>query len=312
MKSECIISILLITTLLASCSTVPSETAAATQITTTEAVDTAPVETASETEEVIPETTEAGPIVVETGFTTSEPEIEEDNGTSKRVTFFRDDNVIKSKVYLPEGEGPFKTVIITGGLYASLGFYSSKAEAFCDSGYAVIEMRPANNVMPSPYTEPEFIGDFVYDQMLDIFALMDSLTYFSEFDTSNLYLFGHSMGGLATVYAGVLRQDAIKGIILAEPSFQYPETMTFENGQKLPTDFYTFLADCTAPVLIITGTGERPDLNDFPHFYDNAINTLVNSQLVTVEGADHVMSGDYGIQMVEQAVTVMEIWEQQA
>ena len=163
--------------------------------------------------------------------------------------------------------------------------------------------------MPAFYKEPEYLGDFVSEQMLDLFAVMDALSFFSEADQSDIYLFGHSMGGLAAVYAGVLRQYAIKGMILAEPSFQYAESMTFENGRKLPADFYPFLAGCSVPVVIVKGTGDRPDIDDFPHFYDKAIESLPEGELVIIEGADHLMNGEYGRQMAEQAIAVLEALE---
>lgn len=242
-------------------------------------------------------------------YALSAPEIEQDNGTSKRVTFYRDGNPIQSKILLPEGEGPFKTIIITGGLYATLGFYSGKARIFNQNGYAVIEIRPTNNKMQLNNQQPEYLGDFIFEQTLDLSAVIDSLSFFPEFDLSGIYLYGHSMGGLATVYAGGMRQNEIKGMILVEPSFQYPENMTYENGRKLPAEFYPFLSGCNIPVVIVQGTGDRPDLDDFPHFFDKAIDVLPHAELLVIDGADHIMNGDAGKQMAEQAVAVLETWE---
>ena len=255
-------------------------------------------------------TTESASSSIEATFDyeISDPEIEKDSGTTKNVTFYRNGNPIKAKIMLPEGEGPFKTIVIVGGLYASLGFYSNKAQVFNENGYAVVEIRPTNNKMPPFYKEPEYLGDFVFEQMLDLSAVMDALKFFSQVDLSHIYLYGHSMGGLAAVYAGVLRQDAIKGIILVEPSFQYPENMAFENGQKLPADFYSFLSDCQVPVVIIQGTGERPDLHDFPHFYDKAIESLPKGEIIIIDGADHLMNGEYGEQMVDSVCGLINEW----
>ena len=288
-RVRCVISVLLLAAMLTACGKAsPAAESAA-----------APIETVPD-----PEPTPA-PVEVKLDYVIDEPVIEEDSGASKRVTFYRDGNPIKAKLMLPEGERPFPTVVITGGLYASLGLYSEKARVFNENGYAVVELRPTNNKMPAFYSEPEYLGDFVYEQTLDILAVTDALEFFPELDLSKLFLFGHSMGGLATAYAGVLKQDAIRAMILVEPSFQYPESMTFENGQTLPTAFYPLLSECETPVLIVKGTGERPDLPDFPHFYDRAIEALPKAELVTVEGADHPMNGDYGTQMVEQVVRIL-------
>ena len=57
--------------------------------------------------------------------------------------------------------------------------------------------------------------------------------------------------------------------------------------------------------MIIKGTGDRPDLEDFPHFYDKAIESLPEGELLIIEGADHLMNGEYGMQMAEQAAAVL-------
>lgn len=286
MKAKSIISLAIVATLLTSCGIAPIQESTMSEITETIAAS----------------------FEVQLDYVTSDPEIEEDKGTTKKVTFYRDGNPVKAKIYLPEGEGPYKTIIIVGGLYASVGIYSNKAQVFTENGYAVVEIRPTNNKMPQPYAEPEYNGDFVYDQTLDLCAVMDELEAFDELDSLNVYLFGHSMGGLVTIYAGVLKQDEIKGIILVEPSFQYPEKLSYENDQKLPDDFYTFLSGCQLPVVIFQGTGDRPDIKDFPNFYDKAIEAIPDSELLIIEGADHQMSGEYGTQMASEAVSVMESW----
>lgn len=289
MKTKAFVSIIISAVMLTSCSNAAVQTSDA--VITTEITESTTV-----------------PFEVKTDYAVSDPEIEEDKGLTKKVNFYRDGNLIRSKITLPEGDGPFKTIIVTGGLYATLGIYSGKTKNFVDNGYAVVEISPTNNKVPMPYKEPDYLGDFVYDQMLDIFAVMDELKSFQEIDQSGLYLFGHSMGGLATTYAGILRQDKVKGMILVEPSFQHTETMKFENDQKLPTDFYSFLSGCNIPVLIIKGTGERPDLNDFPHFYDKAGETLPDAKLITIDGADHQMSGEFGSAMSEKASEIINEW----
>ncbi len=278
-------------------STVTEETAVAmtetTAVTTTTTESTTKASTVSETSQ---------------GPKPSDPEIKDEGETIKRVTFYRDGNPIKAKVYLPKGKGPFKTVIILGGMYVDLGYYSGKAQLFNDKGYAVVEMSPTNNKLMGVYQLPEFLGDFVYEQMQDMLSVKDDLKYFPELDQSKVYLFGHSVGGLGAVYAGAECQDSFKGLILIEPSFQYPETMLFENDKKLRTDFYPLLSEFKIPVLIVKGTGDRPDLEDFPHFYDKAVETIPDAKLITVEGADHPMHGEPGNQMVLDVCKNIKKW----
>ncbi|MBO4579155.1 MAG: alpha/beta hydrolase [Clostridiales bacterium] len=285
-----IIPVLLLA-MLASCSKAPDMTSATT---TTEVTTTARSETATS------ETTTA-PLP-------SDPEIKEESETVKRVVFYRDGNPVKAKVYLPEGEGPFKTVVIVGGMYIDLGYYSGKADIMNGNGYAVVEVSPSNNKLTGVYQLPEYMGDFVYEQMQDLLYVMDDLEMFPEIDQDNIYLFGHSVGGLTTLYAGAERQASIKGLILVEPSFQYPETMLFEKDQKLRTDLYPLLSEIKVPVLIVKGTGDRPDLEDFPHFYDKAVEAVPNAELVTIEGADHPMRGEPGNEMARTVCQYIEKW----
>lgn len=293
MKTKCLISLILAAGLLVSCSNAPAVNTSVTEETTT----TVSTETkASETSET------------EAGLKPSDPEVKVESETLKRVTFYRDGNPIQSRIYLPEGEGPFKTVILIGGMYIDLGYYSGKAKIFNDNGYAVIEMSPTNNKLTGVYELPEYMGDFVYEQAQDLLSVMDDLALFPELDLSDIYLFGHSIGGLATLYGGMTRQDSVKGMILVEPSFQYPETMTFENEQTLRTDLYPLLSECKVPVLIVKGTGDRPDLTDFPHFYDKAAETIPSCELVTIEGADHPMRGEPGNQMVVSVCEHIKGW----
>lgn len=303
MKKKIFISLILTAALLASCSNAKVETTLTTEdttaVTTTEATTT--TTTTAETKSTTTSETTSGP-------KPSDPEIKDESETLKRVTFYRDGNPIKAKLYLPEGKGPFKTVILLGGMYVDLGYYSGKAQIFNDKGYAVVEMSPTNNKLMGVYQIPEFLGDFVYEQMQDMLSVMDDLKSFPEIDSSDIYLFGHSIGGLGAVYAARERQDEIKGLILIEPSFQYPETMLFENEETLRKDFYPLLSELKVPVLIVKGTGERPDLTDFEHFYDKAIETIPSAKIVTIEGADHPMHGEPGNQMAESVCENIKGW----
>ncbi len=291
MKAKCVISLILATVMLASCSSVPDKTS--------ESIS----ETASETV-----TDLTMPSIAPFEYEITEPVIESLTDSSDKITFYRDGNKITANFTRPEGSGPYKTVIILGGLYASLGFYSGKAKLYNENGYAVIEVHPTNNKVPEPYKEPAYIGDFVFEQAEDLCAVIDSLKYLPDVDLSNIYLFGHSIGGLGTVYAGIYKQDEIRGMILVEPSFQHSSTMKFENETRIDPDLYGVLSDLNVPVVIFKGTGERDDIPDFDHFYDKAIACLPDGQLAVIDGAEHAMLGEPGKQMVSKSVEILNTW----
>ena len=53
-------------------------------------------------------------------YLVSAPVIQESTDITKLVTFYIDGTPIKGKITFPEGEGPFKTIIISSGLYGTL------------------------------------------------------------------------------------------------------------------------------------------------------------------------------------------------
>ncbi|MBO4522121.1 MAG: alpha/beta hydrolase, partial [Methanomicrobium sp.] len=215
----------------------------------------------------------------------------EPGSRTRNVVFYRDGNPIDGKITVPEGKGPFKTIIISNGLYASLGRYSGKALRYSENNYAVIEFQFQNGANPPPdYSDPEYLGDFIYEQVLDLYAVIDSMTYFPEVDLGNIYLYGHSMGGLVCSYAGTYRQHEIKGLLLVDPSFYAAERMNFEHEETITTDIYPLISQCYIPAVIITGTAGS--FGEDPHFFDEARAALPDCEYVVIEGANHRMDGD--------------------
>ncbi len=254
----------------------------------------------------MPEPTSA-PGYPEFKYTISEPDVDKPVGRTRTVTFYRDGNPIYGKITVPAGKGPFKTIIISSGLYAYLGRYSGKAKRYSDNGYAVIEFHFQNGTAPEPYADPEYLGDFIYDQVLDLYSIIDSMEYFPEVDKSNIYLYGHSMGGLVTSYAGTMRQDEIKGLILVDPSFYAADFMHFQFEKKITTDIYPLISECNIPVVIITGT--EGSFGEDPTFFDEARAAFPDCRYEIIEGADHRMDGAASDQVVDRSIEVMEAWE---
>ena len=236
----------------------------------------------------------------------SEPLIEKTTSSTKSLIFFRDGEQIDGKITLPNGDGPFKTIIIANGLYAPLGRYSNKAQSYSEKGYAVIEFQYQNGTPPPSYDDPEYIGDFIYEQVKDLCAVMDSMEYLPYVDRSNIYLYGHSMGGLVATYTGVMRQDEIRGLILVDPSFYAHDLMEFEHEQTITTDIYSVIRKCYIPAVIITGTAGS--FGEDPHFFDEAREAFLNCRYIVIEGAGHTMEGAASEQVVELSVETIESW----
>jgi len=253
-----------------------------------------------------PEAKAVTPEFVPGAYTVDRPLIEKTTESTKDIRFFRDGQTIYGRITFPEGKGPFRTIVISSGLYAQLGRYESKAKSYGEKGFCVIEFSFQNGTPPPSYEDPEYLGDFIYEQVLDLYAVMDSLEYLDEVDLENVYLYGHSMGGLVASYAGTYRQDEVRGMILVDPSFYATDLMEFEKGQTITTDIYPLIRQCGIPVAIITGTqgsfGE--DLN----FYDDARAAFPHCQYIVIDGADHRMDGEASEKVVRMSVKAIESW----
>lgn len=62
------------------------------------------------------------------------------------------------------------------------------------------------------------MGTAFLSEMRDLYAVMDSLSYLPGIDSENVYLWGHSLGGLTVAYAGCDRTSEVRGLILVEPA----------------------------------------------------------------------------------------------
>lgn len=234
------------------------------------------------------------------------PEAGAESGNRRDAVFFRDGMQINAAITTPEGKGTFKTIIISGGLYSRLGRYTSKAEEYCKKGYVVIEFDFINGEPPPSYADPEYIGDFIFEQILDLNAVLDESKLLPQVDTDNIYLYGHSMGGLVASYVGTQRQDDLKGLILVDPSFYATALMEFEGEQTITTDINMLIGYCDIPVVIITGT--TGSFGEDPHFFDEQLRAFPDCEFVIIEGANHRMDGMAGKQVVERSDEVLKNW----
>ncbi len=300
-KAESLISLAVAAALMASCSAKPEPAKDATAKNV--------IETTVTVETTVEEDT--GPEFPPITYDISDPELEKAEGLTKEVYFSRDGQLICGKITYPNsrefGQGPYKTIIFSHGLYAPLGRYSDKARYYSEYGYAVIEFEFQNSDVPDPYEDPEYIGDYIYEEVKDLFAVIDSAKYLPDVDASNIYLYGHSMGGLVASYAGAMRQEDIKGLILVDPSFYATDLMEFEKEQTITTDIYSLLKELTIPVLIITGT--EGSFGEDPHFFDDARKAIPHCQYIVIEGADHIFGGEASEHLVDVSVEAMKKWE---
>lgn len=250
------------------------------------------------------------------------PEVTDVSDTDKTVYFYRDDMKIYGKMYLPEGGGPFPVVIFSQGLSTSYSYSIDIMEKLTQNGIAGITCDYTGAVNNSP-SDGVITDMSVLTQATDLSAVIDALSYLPEIDTENVFLWGHSLGGLVSSVEATQRPDDIKGIVVVEPSYQMHDQMRemFPEGTELPDVIYSpmymgriFVDDMLSfniydempkfknNVLIIGGT-KAPSIGaEAPEYLKKAIETFPSANLEFIEGADHGFMGAPREQMIEKTI----------
>ena len=241
-------------------------------------------------------------------YETAEPVVTDVSDTEKEVTFYRDGTEIEGKLYLPEGDGPFPVVVLSCGLMQPYTDYEADAQHFADNGYAAVvfsfmEYSDPDGDMPNDF------GEVFMSQTKDLYAVMDSLGYLPKVDSDNVYLWGHSFGGLITAFAGCDRESEVSGMILVEPAIIVGGslTVTYEDGTIATLRIYDLLDDCNLNTVFYMGTHDG--YGDDPTSFDMEIELMPSAELVIIDGADHFFEGEYGEEMVEDACDKIASWQ---
>ena len=174
----------------------------------------------------------------------------------KDITFFRDENVVKAMLFLPETNagGPFKTVVMRGELGSTYYEYQTIADALKENGCAVLFVKNTHEseiIRRSGGSGVKTVADVYFEQVLDHFAVIDEMRYIPEIDMDNIYLWGHDLGGVISLYTGVERPDEIKGMVIVQPYLNENQALKFSEDPELMVRLYEILPDCTVPTAIL-------------------------------------------------------------
>ena len=240
-------------------------------------------------------------------YTARVPSVTDISDTEKRLWFYRDDEKLMGELFLPEGSGKFPVIVLSGGLDSSCYDYEDKAMKFAENGYAAVTFTytPLPR-LPSDFTDDSSGTSRTLSGTLDLYAVMDSLDYLPGVDTGRLYLWGHSFGGLVSAYAGCGRPDAVKGMILVEPSLIMGENDVLSLEPRVVVNIYDLMEGLSVDTLIFVGT--QDGYGDDPHAYDRAMETLTSGELITIDGANHFFVGEYGDRMIDETCERMASW----
>lgn len=193
-------------------------------------------------------------------------------------------------LYLPEGDGPFPTVIMSHGFNSSEGSWAFTANTLASSGFAcyAFDFCGGNTLGRSSGKTTQLS---VLTEKSDLLAVMDQIKLQEFCDADNLFLMGESMGGVTTALVAAQRADEIKAIAFHYPAFSMiiaaketyasvddiPSRLRF-SGVAIGKQFYGDLLDI--------------DLDELLRAYDGPVHILHGDadMLVPLESSQHAAS----------------------
>ena len=155
--------------------------------------------------------------------------------TVKEFRLYRNNLKIYGQLHMPQGEGPFPVVVMASGFDAKCDYQMDYVELLNEKGIAAVifdftgigttslsDGAPFDRTMPS--------------NVADLNMVLDEALKWPELDSSKLFLWGHSFGGLISASVAGERGQDIQGLILLEPSFFAPDLFreVFPEGAEIP------------------------------------------------------------------------------
>jgi dienelactone hydrolase len=304
----------------------PPDTKRTEEETTTTTEETTTSETTEEsTSDTSSETSVESEEIPEPDFSyeTSDPVITSDEEGLINIEFMRDDLCLGGRIYLPEGDGPFPTVIVATGLRVSCDEYEELAENFAQQGIACVLFDFAGGPEGESHSDGEQLDMCLSSEVKDLNAVLDGILTLDVVDADNIFLFGHSFGGEVSTVVAAQRENDINSLILMEPAYLMSDlvTMFLPEGSEIPEsvsypyylghdfiaemlifDVYEYIPEFDGEVILFAG-----DTNDalglsYPQYFEEAGEAFPSAEVVTVEGADHAFSGDAGYTMFDLAM----------
>lgn len=244
-------------------------------------------------------------------YVTRPIEITDISDTEKEIYVYREDIKLYGKLYLPEGDGPFPVVVYSSGAGMPFGSYKDIAKKLAENGIAGVCFDFAGAIDPSR-SEGSVLECSVLTEAADLAAVVNSIKEIEYIDGDNIFLWGHSLGGFVTAYVGCQNPDMIRGMMLAEPSFQFHDQIRelFPDESEIPEistepfycgavfytdalsfDIYDIMPQYKNDIVIFAGT-KTPSLGtEYTEYFERAEETFTSAELIYVDDADHQFEG---------------------
>jgi len=263
--------------------------------------DTTPTETVTETVTEVPteEVTEAPT------ENSTETIIRDISDTKKSLTCYVDGGKIPGLIYLPEGDGPFPATILISGLGATYASVENDAKYLAENGIAGV-IFDCRGYYIGHVTDGKYVEKTPSTCVTDIMAVTDIISEYPAIDKDNIFLWGHSYGGLITTLTAAENPDRFKGLMCVDPAYFMPDEcrLTYLNDTAIPeTDDFDFviqkhskellfidifekMKSYSNKAIIFTGTdGTNHEVD--PRLFERAIECFPDAELNITEGANH-------------------------
>ncbi len=259
-------------------------------------------------EEIVTDLTIKAPVMREAPFDylVDIPDVVKSSGNAKDIIFYRDGNTINSELILPQGTGPFTTVVIRGSYGTDLSQYFRFATLLADNGYAalIIENNYEDEIETRTYTGTthNHVGDLFFEQLLDVYAVIDELRYLPEVDLDNIYLYGSEIGGMFVAFAGTQRQSEIKGMFLVSPYLSDGNYVTFSEDPKYVAKIFDELSECYIPTVFIEFKGNRLAESV------KGVNRMPDAEMIVIDADHNQHNLDFEGKLAETVVQTLDNW----
>lgn len=235
--------------------------------------------------------------------------IKDISDTKKKLTCYVDGGKVAGEIYLPEGDGPFPAVIMISGMVESYVSLQDDAKYLAENGVSTVIFDCRGYCIGHSSNVGKYVEMTPHTCVTDIVAVTDFISEYPAIDKDNIFLWGHSYGGLITTLAAAKNPDRFKGLMCVDPAYQMPDEyrQKYLNDTAIPeTDDFDFVIQEHSKALlfldifeemksynnkaiIFTGT-EYTNYTEGPWLYEKAIECFPDAELNITEGADHFFS----------------------
>lgn len=236
----------------------------------------------------------------------TETEIKDISDTKKQLTCYIDGSKVSGAIYLPKDDGVFPTVIMISGMNTTYLSLEEDAKKIAEEGIAVVTFDCRGYCIGHSAKQGKYTEISLSSSASDIMEITDIISVYPAIDKENIFIWGHSYGGLITSNAAAEKPDRFKGLIGVDPSYQMPDeyrlnylgTTDMPNANSLDssltnslkelvtTDIFEKLKSYKNNAVIITGTEYTID-TDYPEIFKKALESMPQAEKIVVDGADH-------------------------